>query len=203
MRKETKIVLLLLLTIACDSCKKSMEPRDYVNYVNNKENGLKKIVPVDGFEFSMQYKPYDYIILLENKGEKANGNIDERKQTLKGTAWFNISIKRQDNSVSPLRFGISSLEEYNTRLNYYLNEAKKDIWLLYGTDTIRPVSYLFENNYNLAPQETIVVGFYLPKGQDHPQEDMQLAFNDQVFKNGIIKAKYTRKAINDIPNLKY
>ena len=180
-----------------------MKVADYVSYVHTKESGLIKTTAIDGFEFSMQYKPDDYIILMENKGNLLNENYEKRKSELKGTAWFNISIKRADNNITPLKYGVSSLEEYNTRLNYYLNEAKKDIWLVYGNDTLRPISYLFENNYNLTPQETMIAGFYLPKGEDFPRKNMQLSYNDGVFKTGIIKATYTERSLNSIPELQY
>jgi hypothetical protein len=180
-----------------------MKAADYIRYINNKENGFKKILQIEGWNFCMQYRPYDYIMLMENKGQLNGYDLEKRKSELNGTAWFNISIKRIDNSITPLRYGISSIEEYNTRLNYYLNEAEKDITLIYGSDTLRPVSYLFENNYNLSPQETMVVGFYLPKGENDPRKNMQLSFIDRVFKNGIIKAEFSEDVLKNIPNLVY
>jgi len=203
MRKAINIFWVLILLGMCDACKRTLKIADYVRYVNGKENGLLKKVEVDGFEYSVQYKPYDYIILMENKGSMMSENTGKRKAELAGTAWFNISIKRNDNTTTLLRYGLSSLDQYNTRLDYYLNKAQNDIWLLYGKDTIHPASYLFENNYNLTPQETMVVGFYLPKGDNCPKEKMQLSYNDQVFKNGIIKVTYAEKILDNIPDLTY
>jgi len=174
----------------------------YVQYVNSADAGLKKSSVVDGFEFDVQYKPHEYIVLLENSGKVTRDAMTKRLVELKGTAWFNIAIKRVDNQKTPLRYGISSLEEYNARLNYFLTEAQGDIWLVYGRDTIRPQSYLFENNYNLTPQETMVVGFALPGGDDHPKKQMQLSYNDRVFKTGIIKANFSETSLKHIPILK-
>ncbi len=203
MRKATNLIVYGLMFFCCFSCKHSMKAADYIRYINNKENGFKKILQIEGWNFCMQYRPYDYIMLMENKGQLNGYDLEKRKSELNGTAWFNISIKRIDNSITPLRYGISSIEEYNTRLNYYLNEAEKDITLIYGSDTLRPVSYLFENNYNLSPQETMVVGFYLPKGENDPRKNMQLSFIDRVFKNGIIKAEFSEDVLKNIPNLVY
>jgi hypothetical protein len=185
------------------SCRQSLKSAEYVNYINNIESGLKKTLQVDGFEFCMQYRPYDYIMLMENKGNTVGYDAEKRMADLKGSAWFSITLKRADYGTTPLRYGISSIEEYNSRLNYFLNKAKEDIWLVYDKDTLRPVSYLFENNFNLVAQETMIVGFYLPKGADAPKEKMQLSYNDQVFKNGIIKATYTERSLKNIPNLLY
>ena len=203
MQEVIKYIVFGLLVFGFASCRRSMRTADYARYINNAEHGYKKTTQVDGWEFSMQYRPYDYIMLMENKGDPKGYNIEKRKAELAGTAWFSISIKRIDNSISPLRYGITSVEEYNTRLNYYLNEAAKDIKLIYDADTLQVVSYLFENNYNLTPQETMIAGFYLPKGEDYPKKKMQLSFTDHVFKNGIINATYTEEVLKNVPNLMY
>lgn len=195
--------ILILAVLSSYSCRRNMKAPEYWAYINNKENGLKKIVKIDGWEFCLQYRPYDYVMLMENKGKLQGYNLEKRRAELYGTATFNISIKRLDNVITPLRYGITSIEEYNARLNYYLNEASKDIRLIYGVDTLAPASYVFENNYNLTPQETIVVGFYLPEGEQYPQKDMRLSFVDRVFKNGIINAGYSGSILKNIPTLAY
>ena len=99
---------------------------------------------------------------------------------------------------------MSSLDEYNQRLNYFLDEAKNNIWLIYDHhDTLKPASYLFETNFNLTPQETIVVGFYLPHNDGVPNSEMQLSYRDQIFKNGIIKVLYKSNVIRNIPQIVY
>jgi hypothetical protein len=203
MQKVISCFIVVIFLFVNSSCKKSLKSGEYVNYVVNNERGLKKVTEVDGFEFSMQYRPYDYIILMESKGDFSNYDFNKRLSCLKGTAWFSISIKRVDNGITPLRYGISSIEEYNLRLNYFLNEAKKDLWLMYDSIKIYPTSYLFENNYSLTPQETMIIGFFLPSGENSPQKTMQLAYNDRIFKNGIIKATYPDKLLKNIPNLIY
>lgn len=203
MRKAIKQVLFALITISSASCKKSMESADYMRYVLNNENGLKKTEVVDGWQYIMQYKPHEYIHLSEKMHNQSMSELSERLVALKGTAWFNISIKKVDNSYTVLRYGVTSLEEYNNRLNYYLNEANNDISLLYGTDTLKPISYLFENNYNLSPQETMVVGFYLTGGDEKPKKRMRLSFVDRILKNGIINAEYSENTLKQIPTLVY
>jgi hypothetical protein len=203
MRKVISYIVLLSVLIASPSCKKNMKAAEYAGYVGRKENGLRKVMLIDGFEFCMQYRPYDYIMLMESRGDFKGYDMEKRKADLNGTAWFSIAIKRVDNSISPMRYGISSIDEYDKRLNYFLNEAKKDIWLTYNNERLQPSSYLFENNYNLTPQETIMVGFILPAGTVFPERDMQLSYNDQAFKSGIIKATYSQGDLNNIPNLVY
>jgi hypothetical protein len=200
MRKVIKCFIPLLLScLVC--CKPALKPAEYVRYVTSRDNGLKKAVEADGFEYDMQYRPHDYVVLMETKGQASAQSIKARLAELSGTAWFTISIRRSDNKVTPLRYGITSMEEYNSRLSYLLNEASNSIWLVYGSDTLHPKSYLFENNYNLTPYETMVVGFYLPEGDVSPTKNMQLSYDDRIFKNGIIRATYTEQSLKNIPNI--
>jgi len=203
MRRAVDLIVFFVLLSLCLSCQHKMKPGDYVKYVTDKENGLKKTTQIDGLEFCMQYRPYDYILLMENRGDMSNDDLIKRISDLRGTAWFTITLKRMDNTITPLRYGIATIEEYNKRLDYYLNEASKDIRLVYGKDTMQPVSYLFENNYNLTPQETMIVGFYLPQGENYPRQTMRLSFFDRIFKTGIINAQYSDEILNNIPKLVY
>ncbi|MES2701535.1 MAG: hypothetical protein V4649_02795 [Bacteroidota bacterium] len=203
MQKVISVVVGYAILICCVSCKKNMTANEYSSYVNNTEHGLKKVMQIDGWEFTILYRPSEYVMLMENKGNKTGYNFEARRAELAGTAWFNISIRRVDGQVTPLRFGISSSEEYNERLNYYLNGAIKDISLVYGQDTLGPTSYAFETNYNLTPQETIVAGFILPGDSKFPTKDLSISFVDRVFGNGIVKATYNTKTLKNIPNLIY
>jgi hypothetical protein len=189
------------LLLAC-SCHSELAPQQYVQYVQDINNGLRKAVKVAEWEYLIQYRPADLIILTENKGALKNNMQNKRKEQLKGMAWFNISFRLVDGKVSPLRYDLSSRGEYDIRLNYFLNEAAKSIKLICGTkDTLVPVSYLFENNFNLTPQETMVVGFQLPAGREGG--DLQLSYEDKVFKTGTIKTIFKKEDLENIPKLVY
>lgn len=200
MKTVTNICLMMLLLLQC-ACRHQLKPDAYIRYVKDSSNGLVKIATIDGWEYTIQYKPADYIIYLEGKGVYTDSFVTKERDRLKGTVWFDIDIRRTDGSITPLRYGVSSLDEYNSRLDYYLNHAQEDIALAYGTDTLKPMSYLFENNYNLTPQQTMVVGFALPEGQESIKAPMQLSYRDRIFKNGIIKATYRQKDLKNIPHL--
>ena len=191
---------LILLLLQC-SCRQQLKPSAYIKYVKDSSNGLVKTTTIDGWEYVMQYKPADYIIYLEARGVYTDSFVTNEQNRLKGTVWFDINIRRTDGSITPLRYGVSSLDEYDTRLDYYLNHAQQDIALAYGNDTLKPMSYLFENNYNLTPQQTMVVGFALPDSQTSIKAPMQLSYRDRIFKNGIIKATYRLKDLQHIPHL--
>lgn len=196
MRKAIKTALIVSGLFCFASCHKRLGSDQYMAYVNDAKNGLVKTVVVGQWEYLVQYRPHDYMVMSEQLNI---GQINDRLKQLEGTAWFNISFKNTVNNVSSLRADVTSKEMYDERLNYFNNEAVKDISMIYGKDTLYPASYLFENNYNLTPQETMVVGFTLP--DKIPLQDMQIIYNDKVYKNGIVKAKITKDAIEHTPSL--
>ncbi|MBS1687470.1 MAG: hypothetical protein JSS96_02000 [Bacteroidetes bacterium] len=192
------VSILLLLVTGCG--KRQLNAVDYVHYVQADKNHLKKAVKMQDMEFDIQYKPYDYIVLLESRNDPAYDR-EKRMKQLAGTAWFNISFRKTNTEISALKEGATSLNDYDQRLNYFLNYASKDIVLIYGSDTLKPVSYLFENNYNVGPVETMVVGFVFPGKDTVPLKDMQINYYDRLFHNGIIKASFSAETLKDIPNL--
>lgn len=164
------------------SCK-TKGNKDILEYVKSPENGLKKEVIIGKNIYKIQYKPVAYIV----KSERLSGQeLLIREKQLDSMVWFNISFSIQDFAASPLKYGINNMVDYNQRLDYYLNKAAADISLVYGMDTLKSYSYWFENNQNLSPEETIVVGFKL-KNDRVPEKDLHLAFYDRIFENGIIK----------------
>jgi hypothetical protein len=197
MKKGIKMACLAAFALL-SGCKRSLKSNEYVSYIRDIQNGLNKIVTLDGWQYTVQYRPCEYILLQEHNSVKETG---QRRKELAGTVSFVIKVKRADNSVSPLRYNLSSREEYDQRLDYFLNHAGKELKLVYGKDTLYPTAYEFENNYNLTPEETMLVGFTLPGREQVPGNDMQLSYNDQVFKNGIIKVKFNKEDLNNIPNL--
>lgn len=202
MRAATKLYSICCLLLL-EACAGTLNRREYISYVKNEENGLLKKIMVGNFIYRVQYQPIDYLALLES-GELAQRNqIKKRREELAGTAWFSISLQVNGAAESPLRYNLTDDNEYNERLSYFLHLAQYQIKLIYGVDTLRPSAYLFENNYNLTPMETMVVGFTFPDAQQLIEKDLTICYNDELFKNGIIKLKYPKQLLNTLPILEY
>lgn len=188
MKKVISACILLLIVSSC------ARRQDDVKYAEDPDHGLIKEVRVGNMMYTVQYKSPAFVAAKEHLDSAATR---ERELQLKGMIWFNISFQVKDFGQSPLRYKISGLEEYNERQNYYLNQAPGDIYLLYGRDSLFVDSYWFENNQNLAPFETMVVGFRLPSSDSIPRQDLKLSFYDRVYKNGIIRTVIRKEDIND------
>lgn len=193
------IVMSLLVLTSCTSIPK--DGQALVAYVDNQSNGCLKEFSISGWDYSMLYKPAAYI--LEKEHIKGQTDYEARWRQLESTVWFNIKISRSDKSISPLKYQVTSVEQYEQRYQYMMSQAAADITMQYGSSTLHPISYAFETNYNLTPEETLVVGFALPEGITYPEQDFQLIYRDKIFNNGIVKATYHIKDIEPLKKLTY
>jgi hypothetical protein len=189
MKKEINTAIIITTLIFC-GCRSNQDP---VKYAEDKSSGLKKEITIGEVHYSVQYKPASYIVEKEHLDTAASR---ERMNQLKGVLWFNVSFSINGFDQSPLRYKVSGIDEYNARQNYYLNQAPRDMYLLYCNYTLYVEGYWFENNQNLSPFETMVIGFKLPKNDSVPRYDLRFSFYDRVFKNGIIKSIISKDDIN-------
>lgn len=198
MRKVISTVFLLLL-VCISSCgkKEFHSQQEYVIWIENKENGLRREVPSGDFNYIFQFKPADYIICKERRNNDTGG----RATQLKHSVWFNVYLQPRDSRRDPLKDKVSGLDEYNQRLNYFLSAAAKNFTLEYGGKEAEQIGYYFENNYGLTPMDVMIVGFRIPDAV--PEKDFTISYADELFGNGIIKANFPQETIINIPTLKY
>lgn len=198
--RVSKGIVVLMSSIVLWGCTghQKLAPKDYIHYVEDEDNGLVKTVTIGSINYIFQYKPVVYMVAQES-GNSTNEQIKKRLSELSGTVWFNIKLENNTGNGSLLRSGVQSTAEYQARYDYFLNQASRDIKLVYKGQELKPSSYSFENNYNLTPVETIVVGFVLPDSAELNAE-LQISFFDRVFKNGIIKTVFSKSSIVNIPD---
>jgi hypothetical protein len=185
------LVLLSLLNLcSCNNQPKRFTKEEIIAYSQTGKSGWSKGISVAGVKYDVSYRHPSLIFAIE---DDVGSLIEGRDSLLRTSYWFNIDISIDGFNQSPLRYQLSSLEEYNMRLDYFLNRAIHDVWLEDGKDTFRPTSYWFENNHNLIARETIVLGF---DNREINGKTVQLAFNDRLFRNGIIKANFQKEDLD-------
>ena len=162
------------------------------------ENGLKKIETIGDYEFTIQYKPVDYVALVEGRNlNVSQEDLDQKAEELADFQYYNFRIKTNV-ATELLASNITEEDEYYGRLNYFVGHAQDDLQLYEGNDTIPCSLYLFERNYGLAPYNDIVIGFK----SSNTTDDKTIVFNDRVLGVGPVKFKIKSNDLANIPNLK-
>lgn len=175
-------------------------PREYVQFVRNTENGLNQSLSKGNFTFKLQYKPLDYIALLEQKNNATHKTISIRKKDLAGLQYYNVRIQ-SNLGEDVLKSGITEEKEYYNRLNYLSTFLKNDLFVIQGADTLKPVLYLFERNYGLAPFCTSVIAF---KETDSLHKfEKKFIIDEQAFIGEQLQFTITKKDLKNIPILQF
>lgn len=193
----------LLSVLLLTSCGKEMlAPKEYVSYIRTEKNGLLVSKSIGGFEFSLLYKPCEYIALMQDKDEHmAKATLDEKIKPMKGMQYYTFTIKTESGQEL-MREGISADNEYYERLDYIVSYMQNDLSLIDGKDTLPCALFHYERNYNVAPQNNFVLGFEIPKGTADKAADKTLVFNDQILGIGKLMLTINGNDITNIPQLK-
>ena len=190
--------------------KEKLNARDFVNWVEDAENGIKANKTIGNFTYSVLYKPYQYLALLELKKDSlTQQKIKEKTKEYDGYQYFTFRIVSEKKTDELLKVNLKSENEYYARLEYFSFNMQNDIKLIEGTDTLNCVLFHFERIYGLAPYATFVLGFPLTateqKAQDKKRErmyiDKTILYNDKVFGAGNVYITIKAENLNSIPEL--
>lgn len=211
--KNTKVAyraqgFMLICAVIClfitGCAKEKLYPKEYVGWVEDEENGLKVRKQIGEYEFTVLYKPLEYIALMQEKDENIKKDtLDTRLKQLGDMQYYTLKIK----SVSGkdvLSSGMTGDREYYQRLEYFASYMQQDLMLVDGADTLPCVLHHFERNYGIAPVISIVLGFEKPAAdvQGNSSGDKLIIYNDAVLGTGPVRLAIKGSAIEEIPQLK-
>jgi hypothetical protein len=192
---NTKIFAFFFICLFAMSCtKKKLNKKDYLQYIENEDNGLRASRIMGDVKYTLQYKPIDYVLLKEN-----NSNAQQTAVDLKGMQYYTLSYSLVKNDKDILRYDLSEENEYYQRVNYFSYGLQNDLYLVDGSDTLLCKLFNYVRSYGLSPRVDVVIGFNTtPK---KAIEEKQLVLEDKMFNGGIIKLKVTKKDLENIPEL--
>lgn len=150
-------------------------------------------------EYNIQLATPEYMVSREAEG--TNENIKQRLEELSGTVFFLIRIGETEKS----RKGKGGNRNAELQLNadkmitYYGQQAALDLSLYQAGEERKPTTYHFEPNYDLAPYNTIIAGFEALPGNG----DLKLVFNDRFNNHPNINVVFSRKNMENLPQLQY
>jgi len=179
----------------------SLEPKEYVQWVQDPDNGLKREKIIDDLIFSVQYKPGEYIICREQRQAQLQAGLVKQKLAgLNGMQYYDLTIKMKSGEGELLKQGLASVEQYDQRVKYFAFAMQNDIQLVEGNDTLPCSLFHFERAYDITPQATFLLGF--PVNENTSKEDKTLIIYDKTFNSGLIKLTFPINRLNNLPRLK-
>ena len=193
------LVIFILLGFGCD---KALEVKEYVQFIKNPDNGLKKQKKVGAIIADLQFKPVPFIIANELRKHNINATeFNFRKKELQGLQYYNLQLG-VDPSLNKniTTYNSNSLEDQQERLYYLSYQLKNDIRLIQGTDTLAPILYHFERTYDISNHRTFVLAF--EEKEYSSILDKTLIIHSPILGTGPFKLKIKASDLQNIPNLK-
>ncbi len=198
--KVPYLFLLVFLFISCTESDKILSEKEFIEWVEDEDNGLTMVKEFDDFIFTLQYRPAEYIVAKECISKDCSPEeIQTRKSELEELYHFNLKITAKDTKEEMLKKNISSPEEYFGRIEYFTSHAENDLKLYTSTDTIDCGLYHFERSYNMAPFSNMVVGF---ERDSIAIEDLTFSFDERVLGIGKINFKIEQETLKKLPSIK-
>lgn len=179
------------------STPEKLSPRDYVAWVEDKNNGLKVEKEIDEFTYSLQYKPFEYVALMELKNDAVGSlELNKKIEEYDGLQYYTFRIST-DSRMELLKKNLNEANDYYGRIQYFSFDMQKDLKLIEGKDTLDCVLFHFERVYGLAPYATFVLGFPLTKGTSNKT----LFYDEQIFGVGKIFLTVQSKNCKKLPSV--
>ena len=121
-----------------------LEPLQYMSWVENKENGLKVEKKIGEITFTLQYKPLEYVALLDLHKEQLNKQeLEKKMDEYSSLQYFTFQISA-DTQQELLKKDVKGADDYANRINYFSFEMQKDLKLIENTDTLNCELFHFE-----------------------------------------------------------
>lgn len=174
-----------------------LSPREYVAWVEDKNNGLKVEKEIEEFTYLLQYKPFEYVALMELKKETVGSlELNKKIEEYDGLQYYTFRIST-DSRMELLKKNLNEANDYYGRIQYFSFDMQKDLKLIEGKDTLDCVLFHFERVYGLAPYATFVLGFPLTEGTNNKT----LFYDEQIFGAGKIFLTVQSKNCKKLPSV--
>lgn len=200
--KAIKFIWSSFMVLSLLGCgREDLRPSDYVQWVNNPENGLlkKKIIPPLTVE--VLYKPLAYIVANEERSNAIPKEVyEQRVKELGSLQYYTLKLGIIDENLDVTNYEVTNNAEQQERLNYLSFAMQKDIKLIDGKDTLPCKLFHFERSYDLSSARTFVLAF--DQLETNQNQSKTLVLDLPYFKTGPIKLNYKTADLEAIPSLK-
>lgn len=186
--------MLVIVSMLNSSCKKTLTPAEYDQFIHDPDNGLRKTEIIGDYEVSALYETSEYIHSRESN--ISSRSPTDRQSDLDKYEHFQFRIKHIPGG-NILESNQDEFNNMNSRIQHYSFEAQNDFFLVNGNDTLPCKLSHYSRNYNLTPTVDLSLTF----DKTDPQHDLKLIYADNQFNLGKIKFVFHREDIENAPNV--
>ncbi len=194
MKISSFYILIVSLLIVLSSCSSSLSKEEFMSWMQDEKNGLKKSKTVGHLNFSLQYRTHLYDCIL--KGEKYEPIKEDDPLEL---YTFQLELDKKGIDVVDYLTQKKGLAKPQI-LEYFSSHFERDIYMKIGEDKKAPLFCQFERSFDLKGHRLFVLAFKL--SEEEKKEDRLVVFDSQLLGVGKIKLRIRQLDITNIPELK-
>ncbi len=203
-----RVIFGILIGLSFLSCSRSsLEPKAYIKWVGQEENGLIKVKDVGGLNLAVKYIPNDYLVYKDIKSQKlecSNAVKDSLMEFYKHGYAFLLTMGPTNKEHGDIMMAnVGSKEEFNDRVMEMNFNIQEYIHIEVNGKEIYPALASLDNIYGLKNERSIYVLFTDEDGEINKADHYAFVYDDQIFNTGISKFKYLSSDIKSIPEINY
>jgi hypothetical protein len=201
--KAKAIILLFFVVLFFNRCatKTFDTQEDLWSYLKEVDNGYLQEKNINGYNFSLLYKPTDLLVAQELEENPTQERINELREKYKKQLYFTLSMSR--NGKELLSTTPKNRHQFGAMVNQLAFGMREKVTLFtQKKDTLELLDYIYPRMYGMS-QATAML-FVYPKEEKYLKAaTLNFTIQDLGTYTGEVKFKIDTDKIKKQPNLKF
>jgi hypothetical protein len=189
-----EVVFLIMISVSVSCKKKISSNADLIEYINNPENGLVKTVEINKIKVELRYKPWQLMLVKQNKLPKQINGSPEN--TMKDKYFFVLSLSADNKELLrqlPFNQYSEMVQVLAFRMMGYISLIPDD------KKPIVPEDCLFQQTYGIAHANQLLIVF--DKTKLEAAKQLQIKIKEFGLGIGNLNFQINNKDIQDISSI--
>jgi hypothetical protein len=198
--KKITILLLFIVFYSCSS-KTFDKKQDLWTYLKNPDNGYLQQKNINGYDFSLLYKPTDLLVAQELGEDKSKEQRTALREKYQKQLYFTLSMSR--NGKELLSTTPKNRQEFGAMVNQLAFGMGEKVHLFtQKKDTLELLDYNYPRMYGMSQSTTML--FVYPRDEKQLKEEtLNFTIQDLGTYTGEVKFKIETDKIRNEPRLKF
>jgi len=142
--------------------------------------------------------------LLEMRNDMQDKTaFSELKKQYEQSEYFVLKIKKAKGGGDPLQDPENQNTDYYTRLKYFSEDIKNDLFLVADDDTIPCKIVHLERTYKLTPYTNLLLAFDSEKESIKKTDKLTFVYDDHVLELGKLTFDLSTAELKNSPEIKF
>lgn len=201
MRTVLLIASTIVLSLAGCQMEQSLGAQEFVEFVVDEDNGLRKEKEINGIRYAVQYQPQEFLQAQKSINKASYTSPDQGQGEEEALQYFLMRIEALNGASDPIKVGTKGLNEYYERVEYLSFQVANDLKVVEGNDTLACRLAHLERTYNLSPYINLVLAFDKSQNTQGTHTEKIFVYNDRIFNAGQLLFRFDSRAIKNLPKL--